>query len=296
MQKHKFRYTDKSLDNSSIVKDMNDLRKTMWEGIHPKNILNSEAENVLKKKMDEVSRSFINIEKDQLKIEGLKILDLGAGQGDFVIAGLQLGLDIYGLEPELSLVSLAKRRLEINGLSSSRIVSGVGEKTPFANCEYDFIASFSVLEHVQDVNKVIKECFRILKPDGIFYLGFPNYLRFRETHYKMFFIPYMPKGLAKLYFNLRGRDGEFIYSINYINPKMIIKILNHEGFDVIQSPIDILHDQVQLKINNPKNIHFWYNRIIARILRYSGLCYVLYFLIRKGFLVSNNYIIAKKHK
>ena len=78
--------------------------------------------------------------------------------------------------------------------------------------------------------------------------------------------------------------------------KMIIKILNHEGFDVIQSPIDILHDQVQLKINNPKNIHFWYNRIIARILRYSGLCYVLYFLIRKGFLVSNNYIIAKKHK
>ncbi len=61
-----------------------------------------------------------------------------------------------------------------------------GERAPAGDSEYDIIVCSDVIEHLFDPDNLLSECFRILKPSGIFILLTPNlasawnrYLSFR---------------------------------------------------------------------------------------------------------------------
>lgn len=65
------------------------------------------------------------------------------------------------------------------------------------------------------------------------YFVFLNPLCPREAHYKIFWIPYMPKRLGKLYLKMRGFNPEFFERhVNYITPKTVIKLLEKDGMNV----------------------------------------------------------------
>ena len=55
--------------------------------------------------------------------------------------------------------------------------TGYGENLPYEKNYFDLIISYDVFEHVRDVEKVMEECFRILKPGGRLFLVFPQYLQ-----------------------------------------------------------------------------------------------------------------------
>jgi len=46
---------------------------------------------------------------------------------------------------------------------------GAGEQLPFADNSFDYVSCCDVLEHVQDVDAVLDEISRVLKPDGLFF-------------------------------------------------------------------------------------------------------------------------------
>ena len=46
---------------------------------------------------------------------------------------------------------------------------------PFKNNEFDLIYCSHILSHVSDLNKTLKELYRILKPDGILHLRVPHF-------------------------------------------------------------------------------------------------------------------------
>ena len=50
---------------------------------------------------------------------------------------------------------------------------------------FDYIVNFDVLEHVRDVEIVLKECFRVLKPDGKLLAVFPPFFQPLEAHLGM---------------------------------------------------------------------------------------------------------------
>ncbi|MCX7878507.1 MAG: class I SAM-dependent methyltransferase [Ignavibacteria bacterium] len=54
---------------------------------------------------------------------------------------------------------------------NSDVTFSPGEKLPFENDRFDVIISSQVLEHVQDVEHYMNECYRLLKPDGILLLS-----------------------------------------------------------------------------------------------------------------------------
>jgi ubiquinone/menaquinone biosynthesis C-methylase UbiE len=49
-----------------------------------------------------------------------------------------------------------------------------GEKILFKNESFDYVISFDVLEHIPNVDKHIKEVFRVLKPGGKYLFLTPN--------------------------------------------------------------------------------------------------------------------------
>ena len=59
---------------------------------------------------------------------------------------------------------------------------------------------------------------RVLRPGGLCHLMLPNYLAFSEPHYKIAWIPYLPRPIARLYLRLRGRPPGFVDYFKYTTP------------------------------------------------------------------------------
>lgn len=95
------------------------------------------------------------------------ILDLGCG-GGFVAEELaRRGANVVGVDPSGPLLGVAKQHALSNGLSIDYRV-GTGEQIPAVDASFDVVVCVDVLEHVADLEKVLKEVRRVLKPGGLF--------------------------------------------------------------------------------------------------------------------------------
>jgi ubiquinone/menaquinone biosynthesis C-methylase UbiE len=164
-------------------------------------------------------------------IEGKKLLEVGSGFGNFLlVARERYKIDAYGVEPSSDGFgdsdSIAKKILSENGVNPDVIINGKGEAIPFPDDSFDVVYSTNVLEHVDDPQKVIAEMVRVTKPGGVIQIVVPNYGSFFEGHYAMFYLPYQPKWLWKLWLRfISKRDTAFVdtlrTNLNYFSIKRI---------------------------------------------------------------------------
>jgi ubiquinone/menaquinone biosynthesis C-methylase UbiE len=161
-------------------------------------------------------------------------LDIGSSAGGLSVALAQAGVDMYGIEPSSAGVRASKMRAQRLGVENTTFVEGVGEKLSFPDEMFDLVVSLAVIEHVQDVNKVLEEAFRVLKPGGWLYLEVPNNLFPFEGHYKMAWFPMMPKPIAKRYVRARGAYPDFLDHLNYMSRFIIQRYLRMAGFAAIK--------------------------------------------------------------
>lgn len=159
--------------------------------------------------------------EDRLKT--LKILELGSGNGFFLCYALKQGLDIIGVEPSSDdgFNGRYPRIIELLGDNNipdpkSRILNASAEKLPFPDGYFDVVISVATLEHVRDLGAAMSESLRVLKTGGMLWANVPNYNSVYEGHYNLFWIPGMPKLVAKQYVRLFGRDPRLIDNLNFI--------------------------------------------------------------------------------
>lgn len=157
-------------------------------------------------------------------------LDIGSSAGGLSVALAQHGVTMEGIEPSLPGVEVSTMRAARLGLGNARFQKGVGESLPFPSDSFDLVVSLAVLEHVQDVPSVVQEAYRVLKPGGYIYVEVPNNLYPFECHYKMVWIPMMPKWLAKRYVRLRGGFPDFLDHLNYMSRSIICGCFKKAGF------------------------------------------------------------------
>ena len=98
---------------------------------------------------------------------GKDVLDLGCAGGFMSEALARRGAEVTGIDPAAQAIAAAKTHAEQEGLAI-RYDVGVGEHLPYPANAFDAVVCVDVLEHVEDLEKVIAESARVLKPGGLF--------------------------------------------------------------------------------------------------------------------------------
>ncbi len=99
-------------------------------------------------------------------LHGRTVLDLGCGAGENALLLARRGARVIAVDVSGSLVELARRRLELNGLSDAvRFVIGSAHELPLAGESIDVVVGIAVLHHL-DIPLASREVFRVLKIGG----------------------------------------------------------------------------------------------------------------------------------
>lgn len=102
------------------------------------------------------------------KAQGLRALDLGAGNGIASFALAKSGFDVTAVEPDPSgLVGATAIRglAEKQGLPID-VVESWGEQLPFPDASFDVVFARQVMHHARSLNDLAGQIFRVLKPGG----------------------------------------------------------------------------------------------------------------------------------
>lgn len=98
---------------------------------------------------------------------GKAVLDLGCAGGFMTEALDDRGARVTGIDPAAEAVAAARAHAEAAG-RAIRYDVGVGEALPYQPAAFDAVVCVDVLEHVRDLNQVLAEVARVLRPGGLF--------------------------------------------------------------------------------------------------------------------------------
>lgn len=106
-------------------------------------------------------------EELRLAPAGLEVLDVGCGGGLLAEEFARLGCAVTGVDPSTESLAAARahaaaERLAIEYRSAS------GEALPFPAGSFDAVYCCDVLEHVDDLARVVAETARVLRPGGVY--------------------------------------------------------------------------------------------------------------------------------
>ncbi len=186
-----------------------------------------------------------------------EVLDIGCGAGGKTIYYASQGVKkIVGVE------ILSKYKEEAENLAKKynleqkfEFVAADASQTPFPDESFDTIIMNDAMEHVDEPEKVLDECYRILKKNGKLYLNFPPYNHPYGAHLSdaiampwvhVFFsektlidtykelVKDLPDGKDRIEFRIsRQPDGtEYFSYINKMTIKRANKILKNSKFNM----------------------------------------------------------------
>ena len=99
------------------------------------------------------------------------VLDLGSGGGiDVLLSARRVGPTgkAYGLDMTDEMLALAEENKRMSGLTNVEFLRGEIENIPLPDNSVDVIISNCVINLSTDKDRVIREAFRVLKPNGRF--------------------------------------------------------------------------------------------------------------------------------
>ncbi len=103
-------------------------------------------------------------------VAGLRVLDVGAGDGRLARELARSGASVVGIDPDAAMLREAARLGAESGLSVA-LVRGRVQALPFRSASFDLVTAVTVLCFVADEEAAWAEMARVLKPGGRLVIG-----------------------------------------------------------------------------------------------------------------------------
>lgn len=224
--------------------------------VHPFNLQEQGVETYaqwqFRKGMDTVEY-YLDFCSIQEMFQGKTVVDIGCGAGGKSLFYASSGAKkVYGIE------ILEGYRDEANGLAEQLGLSGRFEfccadaaQMPFKENSVDTIIMNDAMEHVQEPERVLEECLRVLKKGRYLFLNFPPYYHPFGAHLSdaisipwvhLFFsektlvqsykalVHDLPDGQRRVQFRISEKEGKEYFSyINHMTVKRFQRILKGMG-------------------------------------------------------------------
>lgn len=125
----------------------------------------------------------------------LMVLDLGCGDGTAIRLLQAEGHELYGYDlPHRSKALERSLRPLFGHRFTERIRISTDGTAPFRDARFDVVYANQVLEHVDDLDSVLAEAARVLKPTGAFYALLPLMSTIIEPHAGVVGAHWLPSG------------------------------------------------------------------------------------------------------
>lgn len=140
---------------------------------------------------DECAGGFLKWFTD-LDLVNKEVFDVGCGYGGRAVRYAELGAKrVVGCELFEHCCQQAGQFAKLKGLTGLDFIVAAGESLPFPNNSFEIITSNDVFEHVANVEDTLRECVRVLRPEGTLYAVFPPFYHPTGAHLNDF-ISWMP--------------------------------------------------------------------------------------------------------
>jgi SAM-dependent methyltransferase len=96
-----------------------------------------------------------------------RILDVGCSYGR-LLSRVAVQQELYGMDVSAGAISMARIRVK-----DGNFCLGDARSIPYKSNSFDYVICTEVLEHIEG-NDPIRECYRVLKPNGVALITVPN--------------------------------------------------------------------------------------------------------------------------
>ena len=121
------------------------------------------------------------LERAGVTVRG-RVLDAGCGGGGMPLSLAEEASAVVGIDPAERFQDAGVRLGRERGLRHLHFALADGMALPFRDASFDLVLSHAVIEHVADAPLYLRECARVLAPDGHVYLSTAPYLSFAGAH------------------------------------------------------------------------------------------------------------------
>lgn len=105
----------------------------------------------------------------------IQVLDLGCGTGRHVVYLAREGFAVCGMDNAPQGLAMTRHWLQAEGLDAELRLGDMLDRYPFEDSTFDAVLSISVIHHARlaQVQAVIAEIWRVLKPGGLAFIAVP---------------------------------------------------------------------------------------------------------------------------
>ena len=155
-----------------------------------------------------------------------RMLNVGCGTGGFNVLATGAGARAIGVDESADAIAICDLKARKAG---GAFVQAHAEALPFPDETFDLVYCFSAIEHVHSIEGSIREIVRVTRRGGVIYLHTNNAWALYEGHYKVLWVPFLPRPLGRVYLRARRRPTDYLGTLWRLTPTQLRRAFADAG-------------------------------------------------------------------